>query len=222
MTQDRRASLVLGAAALLAAGLLSGAPAQAQTQPPPLNVSINARAYAALIPGSAITVEIDNDTDQAQRLKADIVAALVAHGYRVQPGAPLVLAFYATEPNGTGDGGTLARRIDGFQASPVGPGGGTIGNFHVNDQHLRTGLFSTVTDSLFGHKPKPQVDQEVPDGRAIHLSMDLNERAGPRRVWEGSAGTTTERGDSYEVTSEIVPALIERLGYNSVEQISLP
>jgi len=214
---------LLGCAALVA-GALAGSPGVRAQTVPPLAVSINARAYAALIPGSAIAVEVDNDTDQAQRLKADISAALVARGYRVQPGAQLVLAFYATEPDEHARESALSRRLDGFQSSPVGPAGGTFDNFHRNDQQIRTGVVTTITDRIFGHRSQQTAaaTEQPAEARAVHVSMDLNERSGRRRVWQASAGTMTDRADSYEVTSELVPALIERLGINAVEQVSLP
>jgi hypothetical protein len=203
---------------------LAALPAHAQNAQP-LAVTIDARAYAQLDPTSAITVEAANDTDQAQRLKADIITALEARGFRVEPNAAVVLQFYATEPQGgTPDRSSTQSENVAARPSPVGPTAGVATTAGANDQHFQTSLVSKITDSLFGTKEQSgAAAPPPPPGRAVHVNIDLNDRTAARRIWQGSAGTFTDRPDSYSVASTLVPALIERLGADATqERVDLP
>jgi hypothetical protein len=209
----------------LAALLCVVSPAFSQSAPPPLAVTIDARAYAELDPSIPIAVEAANDTDQAQRLKADIVAALEGRGFRVDENAPIVLEFYATEPSGAPSlpGTSLNSGYAAGGAATEGPTEGVTPTAQANQAHFQTNVFSNITDSLFGHKSQSSAAAAPPPGRSIHVNIEVNDRRAARRVWQGSAGTFTDRPDSYAVASAIVPALIERLGANTNrEQVDVP
>jgi hypothetical protein len=215
-------AVALGLAAALALSL----PAHSQDAPAPLSVTIDARAYAALDPASDIEVDAANDTDQAQRLKVDIVAALQARGFRIADGAPIVLQFYATEPYATSSpqAGYVSPSTIAGRPGPVGPNAGdTSATTPANGARFQTSVVSNITDSLFPSKSDSTGAPPPPPGRAIHVNIDVNDRRVARRVWQGSAGTFTDRPDSYAVSSALVPALIERLGANAQsEQVDVP
>jgi hypothetical protein len=206
-------SLLLGPTAALS--LAGAACAQSRT---PLAVTIDAYAYASLDVNAVIAVETDDDSDQSLRLKADIVAALEAHGYRVDKDAPLVLSFYATEPIGLPIivRPSVEDHAEGPQAGSVGPDEGLLNTAHSNDQYFRTNVISEITDGIFGNTARS--DKASPNGRAMHVNIDLNDVRAARRIWQGSAGTVTNRSDSYHVESALVPPLIDVLGANATRK----
>ncbi len=206
-------SLLLGPAAALSLAGMACAQSRA-----PLAVTIDARAYTSLEMNAAIAVETDDDSDQSLRLKADIVAALEAHGYRVDERAPLVLSFYATEPIGLPIviKPSPQDNAEGPQQGAEGPNGGLLTTAHSNDQYFRTNVISEITDGIFGNRARS--DKASRNGRAMHVSIDLNDVPAARRIWQGSAGTVTNRSDSYHVESALVTPLIDVLGANATQK----
>lgn len=173
--------------------------------------SITARAYQLLASGATITVTPAQDTDQNQRLKAAIEAALRARGYRVAGDSTLVLEFYATEVVGH----HVVEKPNGARAleSPV-PG---------TSQHFRTGLLSGLNESLFGNQAAPRSPDTLPPPRQVHLSMTLTDQTAVRRIWQGSASGDVRRADSFAATQALVPFLVQAVGTTVDEQrLDLP
>ncbi|HLI13442.1 MAG TPA: hypothetical protein VKY65_17765 [Alphaproteobacteria bacterium] len=203
------AVLVLGLAPL----------AWAQTSQPAIG-TITARSYSPLPAGAAIVVQPADDTDQSQRLKGDIEAALRAHGYRVVNDGPLVLEFYSSEVQGAeAIEKPGSRRLNQGSLPPIDK------PIPRADQSSGTGLLSGLNQGLFGTTEEESASRtgKPAEPRQVHLSIMLNDNQAAQRVWQGSASGELRQPDSFAATQSLVPFLLSKLGTTvGMERFDMP
>lgn len=206
-------------AGLVAAFLLISTPFAWAQGPDRATGMLSARAYEALAPGSAVAVVLAQDTDQSQRLKSDIEAALRARGYRVADDAPLVLEFYASEVTGGQAVEKLTGALTQERSDDLRRGEHTT-LVPDSKQRVSTGVLSTIGDELFGGKgAATPPTAAAPSPRQVHLSISLDNRPAAARVWQGSASGELRGDDSFAATEALVPFLVKALGQTISGQV---
>jgi hypothetical protein len=219
---DRKKEMPMRQISILAAGLLMAAisalsaPAWAQSAGAPQDSStptgtINARAYAPLPVGSAISVVMDENTDQYQRLKVAIEAELRGHGFLVSDDGQLVLVFYGSEVIG---GHPVDRESNA-------PGARSLAPVPAHDATL--GMLTGLNQDLFGDDQGSGPDAAANSGHQVSLSMTLTDKNSAQRLWQGSAAGVPHNADSFAATKALVPYLVYAIGRTaSGEKFDMP
>lgn len=163
---------------------LSGTPVVAQTPARPPLGSITATAYSETSPGAQISIQFAQDLELNERLLSALQEVLQEQGYRVSPGAPLVLNVSLDIETDA----QAQRRIE------------------LSGEGDKRGLSDAkVTVQLGKNKDQPKRTH-------YRLGIDLIDDK-TRAVWKGvataSADTSRERG---EVAETMIRSLIADLG----------
>ena len=181
--------------------------------------TISARSYNSLPAGAAIVVQPADDTDQSQRLKSAIELALKKAGYRVANDGPLVLEFYSSEVLGPSVvNSSDCHRPDAGQLRPMNSAVPCMGQFPGSTP------LTQLNQSLFGAPDhasnQPGVTPALPQ---VHLSIMLNNRQVPKRVWQGSASGELAQADTFAATAALVPVLLGKIGQTvGFERFDMP
>lgn len=179
----------LAAAAMLIL-IAAAAPAHAQ-EPAEPQLELATAGYRELPPGTALRLELMDDSDLNLQVRELIAEELARRGHPVAEGAPFILQI---------ETGTAADD----ETDP------TLGSFEANTDEgaeLRLNLWSNRQDSLLNRQ-----EDTTRDAAMYRISLGIYDSRNGRYYWRGNAGALLVDDDALAASREMVPALLARLG----------
>lgn len=199
----RKSGAAAAASAALAAfaafALSAAAPQSARAAD---GIRLSAVPLGELSPGSALRVRFLDDSDENFRIKQRFEAALTERGFRIDPGAALVLTFETREEAASYDDAGEGSIIEFTARSGAGAG--------KADATAMVNVFNSQRGGLLNRGARPGVS--VTSRSTYRLEVSVDDKSSGRRVWEGWSTAALDHHGPAAAIEAMVPALAAHVG----------